>query len=95
MVYELTYSMALDGESTACHPDKHTANLKNQLCERSGTSFEIVYIPVPDPRVVEPRRGSRFHQETWNRTKKHTDGLSQQRSGLREASPDGGVGMSQ
>ena len=50
---------------------------------------------MPDPRVVEPRRGSRCHQERWNRTKKHTDGLSQQRSGLREASLGGKVEMSQ
>ena len=96
MVYDLTHLMALQRESTASHPDKHTANLKNQQhCERSGSSFEIVYIPVLDPRVVEPRRSSRFHQERWNRTKKHRDGLSQQRSGLREASLDGKVEMSQ
>ena len=89
MVYDLTHLMALQRESTASHPDKHTANLKNQQhCERSGSSFEIVYIPVPDPRVDEPRRSSRFHQERWNRTKKHRDGLSQQRSGRSEASLD-------
>ena len=95
MEYDLTHSMALQRESTASHPDKHTANPKNQQhCERTRTSFEIVYIPVPDPRVVEPRRGSRFHQERWNRTKRHTDGLSQRRSGLREVSLDGKVEMS-
>ena len=80
MVYDLTHSMPLQRESTASHPDKHTANPKNQQnCERSGTSFEIVYFPVPNPRVVEPRRSSRFHQERWNRTRRYTDGLSQQR----------------
>ena len=73
---EAEHSQVHKREARSSHQDNHTANPKNQQhCERSRASFEIECIAVPDLRVAEPKRGSRFHQVRWNRTWRYTTRL--------------------